>query len=50
MAHHNAPVQEDPQQLAEAQAFWHHFTKFAKWSTIVTAIILSGLAAAFVHF
>ncbi len=50
MAQHHAPVQEDPQQLAEAHAFWHSFMKLTKWTVIASAVTLAGLAAAFVHF
>lgn len=50
MAHHHAPVHEDPQQLAEARAFWHSFMKIVQWTAIASAAILAGLAAAFVYF
>lgn len=49
MAHH-APVQEDPQELAKAEDMWHRFMQVSKVSIVVIAVILLGLAGAFVTF
>ncbi|MCB1650484.1 MAG: hypothetical protein KDI46_00360 [Alphaproteobacteria bacterium] len=46
----HAPIQEDPQQLRQAIAFWQNFMGKAKWMIIAIAVLLIALAAAFVPF
>lgn len=45
---HNTPVQDDPQQLQNAQDFWHSFMRGSKISIIFIILIVVGLALAFV--
>ncbi len=44
----NTPVQDDPKQLAEAQAFWNAFTQGTKISIIAIVIVLVALLVLFV--
>ncbi|MCB9982569.1 MAG: hypothetical protein H6861_02685 [Rhodospirillales bacterium] len=45
---HNSPAQDDPQQLQNAQAFWHSFMHGAKIGIIMIALVVIVLALAFV--
>ncbi len=49
MAGHKA-VEIDPQELKKAQRMWDRFADGLKYSVIATAIVLIGLALAFVKF
>ena len=44
----HTPVEDDPEQLAEAQKLWNAFTAGSKWSIILIAITLIVLLFAFV--
>ncbi len=44
----NTPVQEDPEQLQNAEKFWESFAVGSKWTIILIAIVLLGLLVAFV--
>jgi hypothetical protein len=47
---HHSPVQEDPQQLAQAQEMWSNFMNITKYSVIGIAGLLLIMAGLFVTF
>ncbi len=49
MAHHE-PAPVDPRELQRAQAMWHDFTQLLKCSGAVIAVVLAGMAAAFIDW
>ncbi len=48
--HGHQAVDVDPKALSEAQAMWAAFAKGGKYATIATAVLLAGLALAFIDF
>lgn len=49
MGHHHTPVEIDPKELKRAQDMWHNVTQAGKWGIIGIALLLIGLAAAFIR-
>ncbi len=47
---HHAPVQEDPQQLAQAQETWGSFMNIAKYSIIGIVVVLLIMTKLFITF
>ncbi len=50
MADHHAPVEIDPKQLETTRHTWHITTQFGKWTVVFCAVVLAGLALAFVQW
>ena len=49
MADHKTP-DVDPQSVHDAQAMWHSFANFGKYTIIGVALVLIFLTIAFVRF
>lgn len=43
-------VKVDPKQLEHAEYLWKNFVEMSKWGIVAAAVIMIGLAAAFVPF